>query len=131
MFREMAKSHPSLERGMVWCKKCGNKLKVDSADCLRSGWPKCCGYTMTIDHPSTWEKTNRSSYCGKGGEMSKKVNPIVSGVAVTCALTALFYTMEVGQGSGSGSGSFFLALFIGCVCAIFITSGDEIFYEED
>lgn len=47
-----SKSHPSLTRGQVWCRSCGSTRKVDSADCLRSGWPKCCGYTMTIDSPS-------------------------------------------------------------------------------
>ncbi len=52
---EIAKSHPSLQRDMVWCRKCGNSRKVDAAECLRSGWPKCpCnGHTMTIDPPST------------------------------------------------------------------------------
>lgn len=43
---------PALKRGQVWCRKCGASLKVDSAECLRSGWPKCCGYTMTIDAPT-------------------------------------------------------------------------------
>ena len=30
----MARSHPSLERGQVWCRECGHTEKVDSADCL-------------------------------------------------------------------------------------------------
>lgn len=47
----LAASHPSLERGRVWCRQCGATKRADSADCLRSGWPKCCGYTMTIDRP--------------------------------------------------------------------------------
>ena len=21
---------------------------------VKTGWAKCCGYTMTIDHPDTW-----------------------------------------------------------------------------
>jgi hypothetical protein len=50
-YRGMAESHPSLRRGMVWCRTCQRSQKVDSADCLRNGWPKCCGYTMTIDSP--------------------------------------------------------------------------------
>jgi len=54
MYEQMAKSHPSLEWGKVWCKKCGYEARVNSAECLRRGWPKCCGETMTIDHPSTW-----------------------------------------------------------------------------
>ena len=47
----LAKSHPKLERGQVWCRKCGRTFKVDPAKCLRSGWPECCGETMTIDAP--------------------------------------------------------------------------------
>lgn len=43
---------PALRRGQVWCRHCGATLKVDSADCLAHGWPKCCGYTMTIDPPA-------------------------------------------------------------------------------
>ncbi|WP_430912860.1 hypothetical protein [Methylobacterium sp. sgz302541] len=49
---KMADSHPKLRRGQVWCRTCGHTELVNSATCLRSGWPKCCGYTMTIDSPS-------------------------------------------------------------------------------
>lgn len=48
---KIAKSHPTLRRGQVWCRSCGSTQHVNSAECLRSGWPKCCGYTMTIDAP--------------------------------------------------------------------------------
>jgi Zn finger protein HypA/HybF involved in hydrogenase expression len=54
-YRKIADSHPSLSRGQVWCRTCKRSVKVDSADCLQNGWPKCCGYTMTIDHPDTWK----------------------------------------------------------------------------
>ncbi len=50
----MAKSHPKLVRGQVWCKTCGRTEKVNSAGALRHGWPECCGYTMTIDPPKEW-----------------------------------------------------------------------------
>lgn len=50
MYRDMA-AVPQLARGQVWCKECGATLKVNSANCLRHGWPKCCGYTMTLDSP--------------------------------------------------------------------------------
>lgn len=50
MYRRMA-SHPKLARGQVWCRKCGATRRVDGADGLRNGWPKCCGETMTIDSP--------------------------------------------------------------------------------
>ena len=47
----IARDVPQLRRGMVWCRTCGRSQKVDSAECLRSGWPLCCGQTMTIDSP--------------------------------------------------------------------------------
>jgi hypothetical protein len=42
---------PALKRGMVWCTTCGRPQSINAAKCLQSGWPKCCGYTMTIDSP--------------------------------------------------------------------------------
>lgn len=51
LYDKMANSHPSLQRGMVWCAACGRSQRVNSAETLRDGWPKCCGYTMTIDSP--------------------------------------------------------------------------------
>lgn len=50
-YAKLGQSHPKLSRGQVWCRKCGFTQRADSADCLRNGWPKCCGYTMTIDAP--------------------------------------------------------------------------------
>lgn len=50
---EIAQSHPSLFRGVVWCRHCNGSRRVDAAACLRNGWPRCpCnGHTMTIDSP--------------------------------------------------------------------------------
>lgn len=45
----LANCHPSLARGQVWCRKCGHTQKVKNG--LANGWPKCCGFTMTIDSP--------------------------------------------------------------------------------
>ena len=59
---KLANCHPSLRRGMVWCRSCGRSEKVNSAECLRSGWPKCCGVTMTIDVPTP------SPERGRGGQ---------------------------------------------------------------
>jgi len=42
---------PQLSRGRVWCHSCGTTMKVNSAERLRSGWPLCCGETMSIDSP--------------------------------------------------------------------------------
>lgn len=52
MYDDMVLGAPQLQRGMVWCKTCGRSQKVDAADCLRHGWPKCHGYTMTLDAPN-------------------------------------------------------------------------------
>lgn len=50
-YQRKADSVPQLARGIVWCTVCGRKRQMDSAICLSSGWPKCCGYTMTVDSP--------------------------------------------------------------------------------
>lgn len=50
MYDEMAKI-PKLARGLVWCTVCGAQRNVDSKFSLQYGWPKCCGYTMTLDSP--------------------------------------------------------------------------------
>jgi hypothetical protein len=47
----VAQNVPQLRRGRVWCTVCGRSRPVDSGTALASGWPKCCGYTMTIDSP--------------------------------------------------------------------------------
>ena len=31
------------------CSVCGREDEVDFAHGLRHGWPKCCGYTMTLE----------------------------------------------------------------------------------
>lgn len=51
MYDAMAKSHPKLARGQVWCRSCGRSALVAAADCLRRGWPECCGETMSLDSP--------------------------------------------------------------------------------
>lgn len=48
---QIAKDVPQIKRGMVWCTVCGRSERVNGAECLRHGWPKCHGYTMTIDSP--------------------------------------------------------------------------------
>jgi hypothetical protein len=47
----LGESHYKLRRGMVWCHTCFRVERVSSAECLATGWPKCCGYTMSIDSP--------------------------------------------------------------------------------
>lgn len=50
-YEKVAADIPQLARGMVWCTVCGRSESVNGADCLRNGWPKCHGFTMTIDSP--------------------------------------------------------------------------------
>jgi hypothetical protein len=51
LHERIAADVPQLRRGMVWCRICGRSERVDSANALRHGWPKCHGQTMTIDSP--------------------------------------------------------------------------------
>lgn len=43
-----------LKGRQVWCRSCGSTQNATNG--LKNGWPKCCGYTMTIDHPDTWKR---------------------------------------------------------------------------
>lgn len=52
LHQRIADSHPTLKRGMVWCKTCGRSQKVDPAQCLRTGWPICHGATMSLNDPA-------------------------------------------------------------------------------
>ena len=51
LHQRIANDVPKIKRGKVWCIQCKRMKLVDGAECLRSGWPKCCGQTMTIDSP--------------------------------------------------------------------------------
>ena len=51
LHEKIAREIPQLARGQVWCRQCGSTQRTDSAEAMRSGWPKCCGMTMTIDSP--------------------------------------------------------------------------------
>lgn len=56
LYATLGGCHPKLARGQVWCVRCGRTRRVDSGVCLRSGWPECCGETMTIDSPEERRK---------------------------------------------------------------------------
>jgi hypothetical protein len=44
---------PQFKRGLLYCHECGNTRNIgDVAARLRNGWPKCCGYTMSLDSPA-------------------------------------------------------------------------------
>ncbi len=57
LHEEVAKSHPDLEIGQVWCRECGSSKLGVASEFLRWGWPKCCGATMTIDQPKERENS--------------------------------------------------------------------------
>jgi hypothetical protein len=48
LYDTIAQSHPSLLNGKVYCARCGKARQVDAARCLREGWPKCCGATVSL-----------------------------------------------------------------------------------
>ncbi len=48
LHRSIVEAVPQLKRGRVWCHTCGRMQRVDSGNCLAHGWPRCCGYTMSI-----------------------------------------------------------------------------------
>ncbi len=52
LYDTIAASHPSLLNGKVWCTRCRRMRTVDAAKCLRDGWPKCCGATVSIGEPA-------------------------------------------------------------------------------
>ena len=51
IYSDAVDSNDKLKRGIVWCHQCGRNQMVNSAKRLEKGWPKCCGYTMSLDSP--------------------------------------------------------------------------------
>lgn len=57
---------PQISRGRVWCTTCGHTQKVDGVAALNGGgWPKHCGYTMTIDSPEERAALSKAQPEGK------------------------------------------------------------------
>lgn len=51
MAEDLAKI-PQFKRGQVWCLECGHIQKTNGVkNTFGDGWPKCCGYTMSLDSP--------------------------------------------------------------------------------
>jgi len=44
-----AAADAGLTRRIVTCRTCRREKTVNGAECLRHGWPKCHGQTMTLD----------------------------------------------------------------------------------
>ncbi len=51
LYEKMAEGHEDPMKGDVYCTVCGKTGKVEAAECLATGWPECCGYTMFIGKP--------------------------------------------------------------------------------
>jgi len=51
---KLIECHPKLAARKVWCRTCRREESMEDRNGLRDGWPKCCGYTMTIDPPGEW-----------------------------------------------------------------------------
>ena len=41
---------PQVKRGKVFCHECGRVASIQGNP-FRTGWEKCCGYTMSLDSP--------------------------------------------------------------------------------
>lgn len=41
---------PQIKRGLVYCHTCGRTEHISAAN-FTTGWPKCCGQTMSLDSP--------------------------------------------------------------------------------
>ena len=37
-----------IKKAHVKCSQCNSEHDVDGGECLRTGWPECCGKTMTL-----------------------------------------------------------------------------------
>ena len=48
LYDKLGGCHPDLKQGIVKCGYCGKTININSYECLRNGWPECCGYTMTL-----------------------------------------------------------------------------------
>jgi len=42
--------HPLMKKNELSCRHCGKKINYDNRVALKYGYPKYCGYTMTIDN---------------------------------------------------------------------------------
>lgn len=56
---------PQIKRGRVWCTVCGHTERVNGGAAMRTGWPKHCGYTMTIDSPEERAKLQEQDADGE------------------------------------------------------------------
>lgn len=52
---------PQIKRGLVYCDTCERTEQISGAN-FRTGWPKCCGYTMSLDSPQ-----ERAAFRAKDG----------------------------------------------------------------
>lgn len=46
---------PQIRRGLCFCHSCGRTVRISAAN-FKTGWPKCCGYTMSLDSPEERER---------------------------------------------------------------------------
>ncbi len=70
---KMAAEIPQLARGIVWCTICERSQRVNSSAALSQGWPKCCGYTMTVDSPEERAALDHMQqlFCGPSAEVTQ------------------------------------------------------------
>ena len=49
-FRQSLSDIPQIKRGLCYCHECGRTESISGVN-FSTGWPKCCGYTMSLDSP--------------------------------------------------------------------------------
>lgn len=50
-FADDLNSIPQVKRGLVYCHECRRVQSFAGTNPFCDGWPKCCGYTMSLDTP--------------------------------------------------------------------------------
>lgn len=50
---------PQIKRGLVFCHTCGRTEQIGVGN-FQTGWPMCCGQTMSLDSPEEREKLRRA-----------------------------------------------------------------------
>ncbi len=78
---------PQLKRGRVWCHECGRTERVDSAVCIATGWPKCCGFHDVDRQPGRagGEGVMVPSAASDAVTAAEHPSPEAGGPCATCA----------------------------------------------
>ena len=102
LYDRIAQDVPKIARGKVWCRSCGRMQRVDGADALRNGWPKCCGATMTIDSPQ-WRAAQKRKAAAASSPAPEQQGSGIDGVQ-PCECTLASQIIECKKNCGRTDG---------------------------